>query len=622
MAEDATLTSRERWEASATRALRGASLESLVSTTLDGIDIAPLYTRDAVAHLTGDELPGSGSFRRGGTATATATGWEMRQTHHCGADGVNGAILSDLEKGITAITLEGVTDDDQLDSVLDGVYLDMVHVHLAAGSRAPAIEALTALWERRGHDPATMSGCFGVDPVSALARRGWLTHTLDEGLAMSTTFAMRAAETMPGVAVYDVDGTAFSDAGASDAQEIAAVLSGGVRYLRAMVEAGMTVEAAAAQMQFSISVGPDQFAGIAKLRAARQCWARVIEASAGAPTARGMYVHAVSASGMITRHDPWVNMLRTTTSAFAAAAGGADAITIATFDSALGHPSELGLRIARNTQSILSDESLIGAVVDPAGGSWYVEDLTMKLAESAWALFQAVEGRGGIGEALLDGSAQLAIAEAVVDRDRRIATRADGLVGTSEFPTLDEATATSASAPAAPVPIKDAVVTCEPLVPRRWSHAFDELRAAAEAAEPPPTAFLANLGPPAVHNARAAFATNVLAAGGITPTQNTGFDETGFDEKGFADTEAVLNSYSASQARVAVICSSDKVYAERAAATGAALKAAGCSWVVLAGSPGESAEALRAAGVDDFIHVGCDVVAALTHLHGAIGVAR
>ncbi len=622
MADDATLTSRERWEASATKALRGASLESLVNTTLDGIEIAPLYTRAAVAHLRGDEMPGSGSFRRGGTANATATGWEMRQTHHCGTDGVNSAILDDLEKGITAITLKDVTDVDLLDVVLDGVHLDMVPIHLAPGSRGPALRALMALWERRGHDPAEMSGCFGVDPVATLARRGWLTHSLDDGLATSTTFAIRASDTMSGIAVYDIDGTAFSDAGASDAQEIAAVLSGGVRYLRAMVEEGLAVETAARQLQFSISVGPDQFAGIAKLRAARQCWARIVESSGGIPTARGMYIHAITAYGMITRHDPWVNMLRTTTAAFAAAVGGADAITVTPFDSGIGHPSELGHRIARNTQSILCEESLIGAVVDPAGGSWYVEDLTSKLADKAWTHFQAVEARGGIGAALLEGSAQSAVAGAVAERHRRVATRADGLVGTSEYPTLDEVAVAIPSSPSAPVPGDDAVITCEVLMPRRWSQTFDELRAVAAAASEPPTAFLANLGPPAVHNARATFATNLLASGGVRAIDGTRLDDTGLDDTGLDDTDAVLSSFAASHAHAAVICSSDAVYSQRAAATAAALKAAGCKWVLLAGGPGESADALRASGVDDFIHVGCDVVEALTHLHGAIGVAR
>ena len=396
MADDAS-TARDRWEADAVDALRGESLDSLLTITDDGIEVKPLYTRDSSTPTVELGTPGSGSFRRGSTPTSTATGWQVFQRHDCLSEDVNRAILDDLGNGVMAITLANAADVDELDSVLDGLKLDLAPINLAPGTGREGSTALVELWDRRGHPARVVSGCLGHDSIAYLARLGSSTTALDDEVAEAATAAKAHASTHPLLRTFDVDGTAFGDAGASDAQEIAAVLSGGLRYLRAMIDAGMTTDDAAGQIRFTLSVGADQFGGIAKLRAARQCWARIVDACEGSPAAQGMHIHAITAWSMLSRRDRWVNMLRTTTACFAAAAGGADAITVRPFDDALGQPSELGLRIARNTQTILASESMIGAVVDPAGGSWYVEDLTSKVAERSWSLFQTVEETGGIG---------------------------------------------------------------------------------------------------------------------------------------------------------------------------------------------------------------------------------
>jgi len=478
MAEESLATdtsSRTKWEDAARKALRGGALDSLVTRTLDGIDVKALYTRDDEADPGADDLDGPGKYRRGVVRagridlSSTSPAWEVRESYDAAESGVNSLILKGLGSGVTGVSLANTSEMSDLDAVLEGVQLDLAPVNLTPGTDARGATALTALWSQRGHSFGEIAGCLGSDHIARLAATGTLANSLEDELGAATTTAASTAEQYPDVATFDVDGTVFADAGATDTHEIAALLAGGARYLGAMVASGMRVRAAARQLRFTMSIGPDQFAGIAKIRAARQCWARIVQVFGGSNADGAMYVHAVTSYSMLTRRDPWLNAVRCTTACFAAAAAGADAITVEAYDSALGPRSELGLRVARNTQSILSEESGIGAVTDPAGGSWYVEELTSLMARRAWSQFQSIEALGGIAVALLDGSIQQSIAEVVEQRRGRLSEGVDEIVGVTIFAETDQKQLKPAPVTAATSSLGNAAVTCDRLLPIRWS---------------------------------------------------------------------------------------------------------------------------------------------------------
>ena len=293
--------------------------------------------------------------------------------------------------------------------------------------------------------------------------------------------------------------------------------------------------------------------------------------------------HAVTSTVMMTQRDPWVNMLRTTVACLAAGVGGADAVTVLPFDSALGLPDDFARRIARNTQAILLDESNLARVIDPAGGSWYVEQLTDQLARAAWDWFQQVERAGGQQAALRSGLIAGRIAENWAKRSADLARRREPITGVSEFPNLGERPVARDPAPARP----------GGGLPRvRRAEAFEALRSRSDAilaaTGARPAMVLAALGPAAVYTARSSFAANLFQAGGI----ETALVEV--EATGQPDLQALADAFTASGARVACICSSDALYAEYGEAAAAALKAAGARYVVLAGRPGDRREAYQA----------------------------
>jgi methylmalonyl-CoA mutase len=256
------------------------------------------------------------------------------------------------------------------------------------------------------------------------------------------------AGVFPSLRAIVVDALPYHEAGGSDAQELGCAVATGVAYLRALTGAGVSVDAALAQLEFRFAATVDQFLTIAKFRAARRLWARVVEVSGG--TDHGQLQHAVTSPAMLTRRDPYVNMLRTTVSCFAAGVGGADAVTVLPFDSAIGQPGALGRRIARNTQSILLEESTVAGVLDPAGESWYVERLTEDLAQAAWSWFTEIERAGGIVSALDSGLIADRLAETWRARKANLESGVDKITGVTVFPNSDEQPLVRAPAPPAP----------------------------------------------------------------------------------------------------------------------------------------------------------------------------
>ncbi|MCR6031314.1 methylmalonyl-CoA mutase [Nocardioides sp. zg-579] len=513
----------------------------LTRTTLDGIEVTPLGTPALLEGLQTQGRP-------------TRVGpWDVRA--HLGGTGVpakqaNEEALVDLDGGVVSlwVTADAATD---LPALLAGVLLDLAPVVLDAPT-APVAVAEAFLAHLGATTPAEGTN-LGADGRAS-----------EEDLVAVARLAREK-----GVLGVVVDATVAHDLGASDAQELGYSMWVGARVLRVLSAAGIDVAEAARLVEFRYAATDEQFPTIAKLRAARRLWARVLELSeVPADVLPAQRQHVVTSRPMMSKYDPYVNMLRTTVAAFSAGVGGADAVTVLPFDSPLGRPDLFGRRIARNTSHLLVDEAHVAKVADPAGGSYAVEKLTDDLAVAGWDVLGRLEEGASLDDA---------IAETVARREREIATRKRPITGLTEFPHLAEQLPERAPDPAA------AAV-------RRYGAAFEELRDA-PAARP---VFLATLGPVAAHTARATFATNLLAAGGIAV-------EVAGPTGSVAD---VLAAYDASTTPVVCLAGADATYDEWADQLVPALREAGARHVIVAGKPRD--------GVDDSCAMGVDALAFLT----------
>ncbi|MFC8126854.1 methylmalonyl-CoA mutase family protein [Streptomyces sp. NPDC057302] len=577
----------------------GPAAEEALSTALeDGLSTRPLYTSREAAPDAG--FPGFAPFVRGGTAAGSAAaGWDVRQ-RHATADpaGTNETVLADLENGVTSLWLgvgPGALPVSGIERALDGVFLDLAPLALDAGSEVgPAAAELFRLYEERGIAKDAPHGTLGADPLGHEARTG---ERLDPAAAVA--LARRCEQEYPNLRALTVDALPYHEAGGSAGQELGASLATAVAYLRELTEAGLTVEAACAQLEFRYAATADQFLTIAKLRAARRLWARVAEVC-GAPDAGAQRQHAVTSPVMMSRRDPWVNMLRTTVACLGAGVGGADSVTVLPFDHSLGLPDAFARRIARNTSTILLEESHLARVIDPAGGSWYVERLTDELAHAGWEFFQEIERAGGQAAALRSGLIGERLAATWAKRSEKLAKRREPITGVSEFPNLTERTVERAASPA----------EATGGLPRvRRDEAYEILRSRSDAhlaaTGARPKVFLAAIGPAAAHTARASFASNLFQAGGVEAVH----DPVSVDATTAAD------AFKASGAAVACLCSSDALYEEQAEAVAEALTSAGAQRVFLAGRPAEHS------GVDAYVFAGCDAVSVLSSTLDHMGVA-
>lgn len=582
----AAIVNRSRPEG---RQLAPEDAEASLRTSLPGgVTIEPLYLRPESPRPLG--VPGAMPFTRGRALRDRETPWDVRQLHDdpdtaAGHD----AVLADLEHGVTSVWLhvgaDGVATSD-VPRLLDGVLLDLAPVVVSswddqAGAAAALLEVL------RGGDPAAVSGSLGHDPLGAAARTGTAPDlgALADGI--------RAVADLPRVSAVTVDTRPYHDAGCTAVDEIAFAVATGVAYLRHLEGEGVEPAAAFPRIEVRMAVTADQFLAAATLRALRRVWARVGEAVGVPEDARGVRTHAVTSLRMFTRDDPYVNILRSTLATFGATLGGADAVTVLPFDTVHGLPTPFSRRVARNTQILLAAESNVGMVTDPAGGSWYVEDLTDDLATAAWAAFQEVEHAGGMAAALASGEVRARIDAGTGDRGGAIATRRQPITGVSMFPLLEDhhplerrARASLATSEGALTPHRDAEV---------WEGLRD--RAAALHAPMPPTVVVAALGARRDFGARETFVANLLAAGGITTRTVEG------------DAEDVAAAAAESRSPFVVLASSPKGYAALGNDAVTALRGAGIERILIAGRATELGDA--AGTVDGEIRDGMDVVAFL-----------
>ena len=547
-------------------------------------------------------------------------------------------------------------------AALRGVYLQGLPLLVDCGPSALPLLALlaaalpAAAAQGRG-DLADLSGAIAADPLGALAETGALPLPLDAAYDAMAAVARWAAGAAPRLSTVAVRVGPYHEAGAGAVQELAIALATGVAYWRAMTARGLDADTAAGAMAFDFAIGGQFFMEAAKLRAFRLLWAQVTDAfgATGAPP-----LHAHTALRNKSALDPHVNMLRATTEALAAAVGGADSLCVVPFDAPARAPDDFSRRIARNVQIILQDEAHLKRLIDPAGGSYAVERLTAELARAAWALFQDIERRGGLAATLADGWLQAAVAAVAERRAAALAKRRDVMIGVNQFanpaerplPPPEPAPPPPAARPAGrraaratdPAPALQQLAQATPqtlvaaaiaaaaagatlgeiaaagrpsaapgepetmavsaLSPRRLAAPFEALRGAARAYADrhggPPRLFLANLGPPRQHKARADFAQGFFEVGGFQVLTNNGF----------ATPDAAAAAAVASGAPALVICSSDETYPDLVPPLLAAVRAAAPrTVVVLAGRPAEQLEAHKAAGVEEFIYLGADALA-------------
>lgn len=670
-------TTYEQWREQVEKDLKGADFQKrLVTRTVEGLTVQPLYTARDVATGADSSLA---SHRRGAApAGRYGARWDLRSEHSVwDIDRAREEIASELSRGASSLWLRfdasvrvgsrlpGDRPDglpcvglSELEALLSGVDLARVPVVLDAGANAPAVATCyLALAAKHGISGEALRGGFGCDPLGSLAQDGRAPFDFETARALALELIALAEKRAPHVRSLVVNTTPYHDAGATAAQEIGIALGTALTYLRWAIEAGVAVNRASAQLEFRVGIAGDLFAELAKLRALRLGYAKLIAALGGDAASRNIQLHAVTSRRTKTRRDPWVNMLRTTTEAFSAMAGGADALTTRGFDEVLGSSESFARRIARNVQIILNEEAHVTHVADPAGGSYYVEAMTDSLARDGWKQFQQLEAAGGLWPALESGRIQAEIAELASKRESAISKRAQAITGVSEFANLGEealkretpapgpskaagpAAASAATVAAAkPGARMEAAVSAfgagvelsqvvaafaagskplaiDALPVRRDAARFEALRARAEShaatSGKAPSAFLANLGPIPKHKARASFTSGFMNAGGIAV----------LDNEGFPAPEAAATAFKQSGANLVVICGGDDQYPEWVPQLAPALAQAGALEILVAGRPGEHEAAWKSAGVTGFIFMGADVAAVLASLLDRLGVA-
>jgi len=601
LAADLPAATREDWRKLVDAVLKGAPFERLESKTADGLTVAPLYDRAANARPISGRAPG--------------TAWRvMQRVDHPDPAAANVQARDDLASGASGLVLvfkgsvsaNGFGLDASaatLAATLDGVALDAglaVDLNLSPATRH-VVRDFAALVKNRGGAPDKVDLRASINPIGGFAAAGYTAQGWNE---LAKSFATMIGELMTAgfrgpFAVSD--GRIIHNAGGSEAQELAFALASAVAYLRALEAAGISVAVARDAIYFRLSADADQLLTMAKFRSARKLWARV-QTACGLAAEPGM-ITAETAWRMLTRRDPYVNILRNTIAVAAAGLGGADAITVLPHTAPLGLPDSFARRIARNTQLLLLEESNLARVGDPAGGSGALEALTEQLCTAAWSLFQEIERAGGAWAALERGLIQQKVAAARAARQKAIAQRSDILTGTNAYPDLHETAATVLDVPPWPETESAADLQTTRLPRIRLARPFERLRDASDRmlAETGarPKVFLACLGTQADFTPRANFAKSLFEAGGIEAVE------------GHGEAGALGGAFKNAGTPLACLCASDRTYDSAAAPAAAALKAAGARHIYLAGRPGAREAEWRGAGVQSFIYQGCDALALL-----------
>lgn len=589
--------STEEWRAKVEADLKGAPFEKkLVWRTNEGFNVQPMYRAEDIKDLkTTDSLPGEFPYVRG---THAGNDWLTRQEIVAdSAEAANAVALDVLNKGVTSLgfTVKEATAEE-VAALLKDIHLPAVEVNFTCCPRK-AVElakVLVSYLKEKGVENE-FKGSIDFNPYRRPLRHG---EPFKGDIAAVATELVTVVRDVPGLKVLAVDSVMLEDAGAYIYQELGYALAWGAEWLTMLTEADVDADEAARRIKFNMGVSSNYFMEIAKFRAARMLWAQIVKKYEVADEDCKMTVHAVTSRFNQTLYDAYVNLLRSQTECMSAALAGVDSITVTPFDTPYKKPDDFSERIARNQQFLLKEESHLDKVVDPAGGSYYVETLTVAIAEQAWKVFLAVEEAGGFLAQVNDGSVQKVIRETSEKRHTDVARRKEFLLGTNQFPNINEMAAEKI------IEGGGSVCSCghshqesteAGLPTSRAASDFEALRLATEASPVRPKVFMLTIGNLAMRLARAQFSTNFFGCAGYEIIDNLGFDTV----------EQGVDAALAAGADVVVLCSSDEEYATLAPEAYKYL--AGRAEFVVAGAP-ECMDDLKAQGINDYVHVRCNVL--------------
>ena len=598
----------EKWEEVITADLKGADYErKLVWKTGEGFNVRPYYRAE---NLEGIKFLGSqaGEFPyvRG---TRAHNRWRVHQTVSvvCPKE-ANAEALKILNAGVDSlgfcIASEAFTAAD-LDTLLGEICIPAVQLTFCGQKTADVAELVLAKIEKEGIAKEDVRIAFCIDPlVKGLSTKGDFCSPNGEKCFARIAELIRKTKEYKHIRVVTVSGQIFGNSGSTIVEELAFVLSAGHDYLVRLMDAGLTIEEAARKLRFSFSVSSNYFMEIAKFRAARMLWANIVKGyNPEKNCACKMQIHAETSKWNQTVYDPYVNMLRGTTEAMSAAIGGVYSLEVTPFDASFENPTEFSKRIARNVELLLKNESHFDQVVDPAGGSYYVENLTQSIAAEAWKLFLEIEEKGGYTEAYKAGLIVERIKASAAAKDKNIATRRQTLLGANQYPNFTEVAGKEITAES--VTRKQAEGNV--LVPYRGAMAFEEMRLQVDRSGKEPKAFMLTCGNLGMARARSQFSCNFFACAGIKVIDNTYFKSI---EEG---AKAALES----KAQIVVVCASDDDYAEAAPKVKELL--GGKAILVVAGAPACAPE-LEAQGITNFINVKSNVLETLKFYLKEMGI--
>ena len=598
----------EKWEEVITADLKGADYErKLVWKTGEGFNVRPYYRAE---NLEGIKFLGSqaGEFPyvRG---THAHNRWRVHQTVSvvCPKE-ANAEALKILNAGVDSLGFCIASADfsaADLDMLLKDICIPAVEITFCGEKMANVAELVLAKVEKEGIAKEDVRIAFCLDPlVKGLSSKGDFCSPNGEKCIARIVALIHKTKEYKHVRIVTVAGQTFGNSGSTIVEELAFTLSAGHDYLVRLTDAGLDVDAAARKLRFSFSVSSNYFMEIAKFRAARMLWANIVKGYGPAKNcACKMQIHAETSRWNQTVYDPYVNMLRGTTEAMSATIAGVHSLEVMPFDASFENPTEFSKRIARNVELLLKNESHFDQVVDPAGGSYYVENLTQSIAAEAWKLFLEIEEKGGYTEAYKAGLIVERIKASAAAKDKNIATRRQTLLGANQYPNFTEVAGKEITAES--VTRKQAEGNV--LVPYRGAMAFEEMRLQVDRSGKEPKAFMLTCGNLGMARARSQFSCNFFACAGIKVIDNTYFKSI---EEG---AKAALES----KAQIVVVCASDDDYAEAAPKVKELL--GGKAILVVAGAPACAPE-LEAQGITNFINVKSNVLETLKFYLKEMGI--
>ncbi len=601
--------STENWKNKIVEDLKGADYDKkMIWRTTEGFNVNPFYRKEDLPQGCDTVQPGKYPFTRG---NKECNCWLIREDINIDdAAEANARAKKVIGEGVDSISFKvkgKLVTPEYIPTLLCGIDAEKVELNfdVCVGKVVEFTQLLMEYYKQRGFDLEKIRGSIGYDPIAKEMLAGKVLDNYTEVIKA----LVEATSCMPGFRCIAVNSCKLNNAGAYITQELGYALAWGNEYMNAAVEAGIPADTVARNIKFNMGISSNFFMEIAKFRAARMLWAKIVQQyEPECDCSCKMTVHAVTSEFNLTLFDSYVNMLRTQTEAMSAAIAGVESITVTPYDAVYEKPTDFALRIAKNQQLILKHESHLDKVADPAGGSYYVENLTASIATEAWKLFLAIEEEGGFHKAVKEGRIQAAVEVSGNDRRTALARRKEVLLGTNQYPNFSELSGGKR-------PLRhgcgcgcnSAVPAGNTLAIHRLAEEFEQLRLRTEESGKRPRAFMLTIGNLAMRQARAQFSCNFLATAGYEVIDNLGFKSV---EEGVA---AALDA----KADIVVICSSDDEYAEYAIP---AFNAIGDKAIfIVAGAPACTPE-LQAAGIENFIHVRVNVLETLKSLNAKLGI--